>query len=175
LCPGHRRDASREVALDDDHLRTGVGELVSEEVALVRRIHRHLDGAELQRGEEADDLRGTVLQQRGDTIAFPDAELAQGACKAIALGLHAAGGVLVTLEVEIRPVGIGNKTVAERLEHRRLRPFGHRPDTSVTSLPSSKAVRKLLGVSDSARVHRYTVSSRWRGSTGAGHDAYDRS
>jgi organic hydroperoxide reductase OsmC/OhrA len=30
-------------------------------------------------------------------------------------------------------------------------------------------------VSDSARVHRYTVSSRWRGSTGAGYEAYDRS
>jgi organic hydroperoxide reductase OsmC/OhrA len=30
-------------------------------------------------------------------------------------------------------------------------------------------------VSDPARVHRYTVSSRWRGSTGAGYDAYDRS
>jgi len=33
----------------------------------------------------------------------------------------------------------------------------------------------LLGVSDPERVHRYTVSSRWRGSTGAGYDAYDRS
>src|SRR5882757_2919572 len=33
----------------------------------------------------------------------------------------------------------------------------------------------LLGVSDPARVHRYTVSSRWRGSTCAGYDAYDRS
>ena len=33
----------------------------------------------------------------------------------------------------------------------------------------------LLGVSDPARVHRYIVSSRWRGSTGAGYDAYDRS
>jgi organic hydroperoxide reductase OsmC/OhrA len=30
-------------------------------------------------------------------------------------------------------------------------------------------------VSDPARVHRYTVSSRWRGSTGAGYEAYDRS
>jgi organic hydroperoxide reductase OsmC/OhrA len=30
-------------------------------------------------------------------------------------------------------------------------------------------------VSDPARVHRYTVSSRWRGSTGDGYDAYDRS
>src|SRR5207248_9003103 len=134
------------------------------------RVHWHPGGAELQRGEEADDLGGTVLQQRGDTIALPDAELAQGACKAIALGVHAAGGVLVAFEVEIRPVGIGGKTVAERLEHRRLRPFRHRPDTSVTSLPSSKAVRKLLGVSDPARVHRYSVSCRWRGSTGAGYD-----
>ena len=33
----------------------------------------------------------------------------------------------------------------------------------------------LLGVSDPERVHRYTVSSRWRGSTGAGYDAYGRS
>jgi organic hydroperoxide reductase OsmC/OhrA len=30
-------------------------------------------------------------------------------------------------------------------------------------------------VSDPARVHRYTVSSSWRGSTGAGYEAYDRS
>ena len=30
-------------------------------------------------------------------------------------------------------------------------------------------------MSDPPRVHRYTVSSRWRGSTGAGYDAYDRS
>jgi organic hydroperoxide reductase OsmC/OhrA len=30
-------------------------------------------------------------------------------------------------------------------------------------------------VSDPARVHRYTVSSRWRGATGAGYEAYDRS
>ena len=30
-------------------------------------------------------------------------------------------------------------------------------------------------MSDPARVHRYTVSSRWRGSTGAGYEAYDRS
>ena len=30
-------------------------------------------------------------------------------------------------------------------------------------------------MSDAARVHRYTVSCRWRGSTGAGYDTYDRS
>jgi organic hydroperoxide reductase OsmC/OhrA len=30
-------------------------------------------------------------------------------------------------------------------------------------------------MSDPARVHRYTVLSRWRGSTGAGYEAYDRS
>jgi organic hydroperoxide reductase OsmC/OhrA len=30
-------------------------------------------------------------------------------------------------------------------------------------------------VNNPARVHRYTVSSRWRGSTGAGYEAYDRS
>jgi organic hydroperoxide reductase OsmC/OhrA len=30
-------------------------------------------------------------------------------------------------------------------------------------------------VSEPARVHRYTVSSRWRGSTAAGYQAYDRS
>jgi organic hydroperoxide reductase OsmC/OhrA len=30
-------------------------------------------------------------------------------------------------------------------------------------------------VSDPARVHRYTVSSTWRGSTGAGYEAYERS
>ena len=33
----------------------------------------------------------------------------------------------------------------------------------------------LLGMSDPARVHRYPVSSSWRGSTGAGYEAYDRS
>jgi organic hydroperoxide reductase OsmC/OhrA len=30
-------------------------------------------------------------------------------------------------------------------------------------------------VSEPARVHRYAVSSTWRGSTGAGYEAYDRS
>ena len=30
-------------------------------------------------------------------------------------------------------------------------------------------------MSDPPRVHRYTVSSRWHGSTGAGYEAYDRS
>ncbi|HEV3135331.1 MAG TPA: OsmC family protein [Acidimicrobiia bacterium] len=30
-------------------------------------------------------------------------------------------------------------------------------------------------MSEPARVHRYTVSSTWRGSTGAGYEAYDRS
>src|SRR5205814_5470059 len=59
--------------------------------------------------------------------------------------------------------------------HRRLRPFRHRPDTSVTSAAPSKRFVCCSGVSDPARVHRYTVSSRWRGSTGAGYDAYDRS
>ena len=33
----------------------------------------------------------------------------------------------------------------------------------------------LLGMTDPARVHRYAVSSSWRGSTGAGYEAYDRS
>ena len=69
--------ARREVALHDEHLRAGVGELVAQELALVRGVDRHLDRAELQRGEEADDLLGPVLEQRRDPIAVLDAELAQ--------------------------------------------------------------------------------------------------
>ena len=45
--------ARREVALHDEHLRAGVGELMAQELALVRGVDRHLDRAELQRREEA--------------------------------------------------------------------------------------------------------------------------
>ena len=81
---------------------------------------------------------GAVLQERGDTIAFPDPQVAQRMREPVALGIHAAGAVLVTLEVEVGPVGIGGKAAGERLEHGRLRPFRHGPDTSVTSAASSK-------------------------------------
>ena len=111
---------------------------MTQEVALVRRVHRHLNGAELQSGEEAHDLGGTVLQERGHAIALADVELAERASEPVALALHAAGGVLVTLEVEVRPVGIGGKAAAQRLEHGRLRPFTHGTDTSVTSAASKK-------------------------------------
>ena len=66
--------ARREVALHDEHLRAGVGELVAQELALVRGVDRHLDRAELQRGEEADDLLGAVVEQRRDAVAVADAE-----------------------------------------------------------------------------------------------------
>ena len=46
-----------------------VGEDVAQELALVRRVDRHLDRAELQRGEEADDLLGRVLEQGRHPVA----------------------------------------------------------------------------------------------------------
>src|SRR6266498_2744052 len=76
-------DPPCEVALDDDHLRTGVGQLVTQEVALVRGVDRHLDRAELQSGEEADDLGGTILQEGGHAVALADSELAERASEPV--------------------------------------------------------------------------------------------
>ena len=75
--------ARREVALDDEHLGARVGELVAQELALVRGVDRHLHRAELQRREEADDLLGPVLEQRRDPVAVHDAQLTQGVGEAV--------------------------------------------------------------------------------------------
>ncbi len=39
-----------------------------QELALVRRVDRHLDRTELERGEEGDDLLRPVLEQGGDSV-----------------------------------------------------------------------------------------------------------
>ena len=69
--------ARREVALHDEHLRTGVGELMAQELALVRGVDRDLDRAELQRREERDDLLGAVVEQRREAVTVPEAERRQ--------------------------------------------------------------------------------------------------
>ena len=53
-----RRRATRSRPARRTTLGAGVGELVPQELALVRGVDRHLDRAELQRREERDDLLG---------------------------------------------------------------------------------------------------------------------
>ena len=66
---------------------------MAEELALVRGVDRHLDRAELQRGEEADDLLGPVLEQRRDPVAVPDAEAGQRVREPGRLLVHLARAV----------------------------------------------------------------------------------
>ena len=132
--------ARREVALHHEHLRARIGELMPEELALVRGVDRHLHGTQLQGGEEADDLLGAVLEQRRDPVAGCHTELAHGVGETIRLPVHLARRQLHALtrggEIEVRTLGIGGEALGERCEDGGLRPrHGH--DSSVRNRPRS--------------------------------------
>ncbi len=125
----------REVALHDEHLGAGIAELVAEELALVRGVDRDLHRAELEYGEEADDLLGPVLEQRRDPVAVLHPDLAQTVREAVRGEVHLAGGelhhvVAAVREVEVRTVGIVCEALGERCEDSRLR-SRHGRDSSV--------------------------------------------
>ena len=101
----------REIALHHEHLRARVGELMAEELAFVRGVDGHLNRAQLQRGEEGDDLLGAVVEEGGDAIAMEHAELSQGVREVVRFAVHLACGELHTVagaagEVEVRTVRI---------------------------------------------------------------------
>jgi hypothetical protein len=73
----HLGHPSGQAGLGDDHPGAAVGEDVTQELPLVRRVDGDLDRTELERGEEADDLLGRILQQGRDPVAPPDAQPGQ--------------------------------------------------------------------------------------------------
>ena len=123
----HLDRARREVALHDEHLRAGVGELVAEELALVRGVDRHLRPRRAcSAAKKRHDLLGPVVEQRRDAVAVAEPERRQRVREPRRLRVHLARGVLDVAavglgEVEVRPVGIGGETLRERVEHGGLR------------------------------------------------------
>ena len=98
-------DPAGQAALDDHDPGAGVGEDVAEELALVRGVDRHLDRAELQRREEADDLLGRVLEQRRDPVAPADAELGEPVGDAVRRARSISRAVSATpVEVQVAAV-----------------------------------------------------------------------
>ena len=111
-----RGDPAREVTLHDEHAGPRVDELVPQELALVGRVDRHLDGTELQRGEEGEDLLGAVLEQRRDAIPGVDAEPGERGRHPAALLVGFRRGEGAALEVEVRTVGVAGEAPGERVE-----------------------------------------------------------
>ena len=102
-------DPGREVLLHHDDGRAAVREHVPEELALVRRVDRHLDRAQAHRREERHDLLGTVLEQRGHAVPSPDAERGEPRRHPPGALGHLACGQPDALEVEVGTVGVGGE------------------------------------------------------------------
>src|SRR5256885_1519176 len=95
---------------------------MTEELALVGGVDRDLHGAELQRGEEADDLLGPVPEQRGHAVAVPHAHLRERVRESCGLLVHPPGRVLLAFEIEVRRVPLVPAPGGERLAERWLPP-----------------------------------------------------
>ena len=79
VAAGDLGDPAGEVALDDDDLGAGVGELVAEELALVRGVDRDLDRARACSAAKNEmTCSGPFSSRRRDPVAAADAERRRG-------------------------------------------------------------------------------------------------
>ena len=97
---------------------------MAEELTLVRRVDRHLDCTEFDRGEEAEHLLWRVLQQRRDPIALSYSEPNEGPCQSIGLVIHAASRVHQSFEIQIWALRIVRDPSSQRCHHGH-RSIGH--------------------------------------------------
>ena len=116
----------------------GVRQDVTEELALVRRVDRHLDRPELDRGEEAHDLLGRVLDEGGDPVAPGDPQGGEPVGDPVGGPVHVPGAQLHPVEVEVEAVGILDQARGQRVQHGGLGGSRrHGPDTTVRVTPGA--------------------------------------